>query len=314
MICAVAAIANSLYLQGVALAAPLAATGLGLSRMLQHEESAAHLQNIEADTSSAGVAAALGESLVLALMVFSAITALLVSIKHWIHKLAGTDGIAIGQTYFVNHPLPQHPQAVVISEIHVLELSERLGVSMLNPQFTMGALIGLMTVIGLTGWCIRKSNHCTEHLAVMNRQEFTENPDIATGAILPRYEDSISFSTLFSQKSILSPLLLACLSTVGVSFLWGIAGSIGHLLGTLMALLIIMTAGSLATLWNNACVTASQHSSSETTLTALKTLGKAGAIVPDCVGPILNTVMILMVSLSILLGLISLKFGHILVH
>lgn len=326
IVCAVAAISTGLYLHGIALSAPLAATGLGLSRMMQHEEIAADLQTIEADTNSAGVAAALGDALVLALMVVTTITALLVSIKHWIHKLAGTDGISIGQTYFVNHPLPQHPQAVVVSEIHVLELSERLGVSMLNPQFTMGALIGLMTVIGLAGWCIRKSNTCAEHLAAMNRREFTENPDIATGAILPRYGDSISFSTLFSQKSILSPLLLACLSTVGVSFLWGIAGSIGHLLGTLISLLIItLTGGSLATLWNNAWVTASPltplsdrtllgNNATESTLATLKTLGKAGGIVPYCVGPILNTVMILMVSLSMLLGLISLKFGHILVH
>ena len=319
ILCAVAALGNGLYLYGAALSEPLAATGLGLSRMLQHEPSTAHLRTVEADLGNARVATDMGYALVLALLVMTTMTALLVSLKHWIHKLAGTEGIQMGHTYFVNHPIATQPQAVVVSDLHVLELAERLGMGLLNPQFAMGLLVGLMTVIGLSGWCIRKANACAEHLAMLNRREFIENPDIVTGAVLPNYGSSISFSTLFSQKCILTPFLFACVSTVGVSFLWGIAGTIGHLLGTLMAVLIItLSAGALDAFWHHTALTVDMEGgrfeSPTATRVALNTLGKAGAIVPGCVGPILNTVMILMLSLAMLLGLLSLKYGHVLVH
>jgi len=315
MICALASIGNGLYMQGLATSEPIASTGLALARMLQDDPTAAHLSTLESSTTSARAAADAGFCMALTLIVATTITAILISIKHWIHKLAGIDGISIGNTYFANHPLYAYPHACIITDIPIFDLADKLGISMINPQFIAGLILGLGTIIWIAGYAIRRSNTSAAQLADMIRVEFTENPDITTGATLPNYGDSISFSTVFSQKSVLPPVCFACTSVVLATLILGIAGSIGHLFGALMGLLVItLTAGSAASFWKNA-YTRLKHTpdSLNATRISLKTLGSAGALIPDCVGPVLNTVMVLMISLAMLLGLVGLKFGHILV-
>lgn len=315
MLCAIASIGQGLYLYGIATAEPIASTGLALARMLQDETATQQLQELEATTSSARVASDAGFGMALTLIVATTITAILISIQHWIHKLAGIEGIGIGNTYFSNHPLAAHPNAIIISETHIFDLADLLGVSMINPQFIAGLILGLGTIIWIAGRCIRQANTSADHIATMIRVEFTENPDISTGVALPNYGNSISFSTAFSQKSVLSPVLFTCVSVTLASIAFGLAGSIGHIFGSLMGLLVItLTAGSATVFWRNAYIQLQKSPDKlKASVAALKTLGSAGAVVPDCVGPILNTVMILMISLALLLGLVGLKFGHILV-
>jgi K(+)-stimulated pyrophosphate-energized sodium pump len=306
-ISAIASIGSSFFLRGIACSQPIASTGVSLARMLQDDTTTQSLLEQEAIMTSATTGADSSFGLALFLNATTSIVVIMISIKHWIHKLAGESVIQLGNVYFSNHPIDTRPDAILIPELHIFDLADRIGINLVNPQLLVGLVVGLTTIILITYLCVRHITTLSSHLSLKIRKEFVENPDIAKGLVLPKYEDNISFSTSYSDKAVLAPFLLGCGSIILVSLFFGIPGTIGYILGALISIFTInFLVGNSSIFWKNARVTTKNKPH-------LRILSNVFSIIPDCVQPVLNTVMILMLSLSVLLGVIALKFGHILV-
>jgi len=312
-ICAVAAIGNSLFFQGLSCAQPMASTGVSLSRMLQDETAEQRLSELDVVASAAGTGSAYSVGMSLFLLMGTTITAVLILLKHWVHTLAGEKGIQIGGTYFANHPVPEYPQAIVVSEIHIFDLAELLGIRMINPQLVMGLLFGVVTVIVIVFLCVRQTNGLSGPISQKAKDEFEENPDIAIGHVLPNYGDIIQFATSFSIRSVLAPFVWVCFVVVFVGLVFGVSGAVGHVFGLLLGVVMVnFSLGSIAAVVKQARL--QKRISGDTDQGAvLRILGNVFAAVPDCVQPILNTVVVFVLSLALLLTIFSLKFGHMLV-
>jgi K(+)-stimulated pyrophosphate-energized sodium pump len=312
-ICAVAAIGNSLFFQGIACAQPMASTGVGLARMLQDETAVETLSDWEATSSGAGTGTDYSLGMSLFLVMVTTVTAVLIVLKHWLHTLAGETGVQIGTTYFSNHPLTAYPHAIIVSETHIFDLATMLGISVMNPQLIMGLLLGIVTVIVIVFLCVRRVSVLSDSLARKIRTEFQENPDIASGVVLPRYGDTIQDATVFSLHAVIAPFLVTCLMVVFVCFAFGVSGAIGHVFGLLLGVVMInFPLGSSASFLKKARIQPSTETSMAQ-VSVLRILGNTFSAVPDCLQPILNTVMVFVLSLALLLTVFSLKIGHMLV-
>lgn len=316
LVCAAAFLGSSFIHLGFACAHPVVSTGLSLSRMLQDNDTSEKFIDLKARVTSqlAAVQALVG--VFLTLVVTTAITALLISIKHWIHKLAGASGFQVGRVLFSNHPLAGHPDAVMIPSTHIFDLADLLGVTIVNPQFIAGLAFGILTVIGISLQCIRKSNTLSETLLTDIKTEFLQNPQIGQGEDLADYNSHILTATQASKKAALYPFFLVVVSTVFATIVFGVSGSLGHVFGVLICVLMVqLIMGNCTSFWENAFaqVQLKKEDPKGFLYTSLKTLCRTTAIFPDCIQPVLNTVILLVVGLAMILGLVGLKFGYILV-
>ncbi len=126
-------------------------------------------------------------------------------------------------------------------------------VTILNPAVLIGVFIGAATAFYFSAMTMRAVGRAAGGMVEEVRRQFREDAGILAGTSRPDYARCVEISTVSAQKEMIAPSLLALLVPVIVGVLFGVAGVLGLLTGTLTAgfsLAIMMTNSGGA--WDNA--------------------------------------------------------------
>lgn len=126
-------------------------------------------------------------------------------------------------------------------------------VTILNPAVLIGVFIGAATAFFFSAMTMRAVGRAAGGMVEEVRRQFREDPGILAGTSRPDYARCVEISTVSAQKEMIAPSLLALLVPVIVGVLFGVAGVLGLLTGTLTAgfSLAVMMANSGGA-WDNA--------------------------------------------------------------
>jgi K(+)-stimulated pyrophosphate-energized sodium pump len=126
-------------------------------------------------------------------------------------------------------------------------------VTILNPAVLIGVFIGAATAFFFSALTMRAVGRAAGGMVEEVRRQFREDPGILNGTSKPDYARCVEISTLSAQREMIAPSGLALLVPVVVGVIFGVAGVLGLLAGTLtsgFALAIMMANAGGA--WDNA--------------------------------------------------------------
>jgi K(+)-stimulated pyrophosphate-energized sodium pump len=126
-------------------------------------------------------------------------------------------------------------------------------VTMLNPAVLIGIFVGATTAFYFAAMTMRAVGRAAGGMVEEVRRQFREFPGILQGTQRPDYARCVEISTAAAQKEMIAPSVLALIVPVVVGVLFGVAGVLGLLGGTLTAgfALAIMMANAGGA-WDNA--------------------------------------------------------------
>ncbi|GIK56393.1 MAG: putative K(+)-stimulated pyrophosphate-energized sodium pump [Chloroflexota bacterium] len=126
-------------------------------------------------------------------------------------------------------------------------------VTILNPAVLIGVMTGAATAFYFSSMTMRAVGRAAGGMVEEVRRQFREKPGILEGTERPDYARCVEISTRSAQKEMVAPSLLAIAVPVIVGVLFGVAGVLGLLAGTLtagFALAVMMSNAGGA--WDNA--------------------------------------------------------------
>ena len=126
-------------------------------------------------------------------------------------------------------------------------------VTILNPAVLIGVFVGATTAFYFAAMTMRAVGRAAGGMVEEVRRQFRENPGILEGTVRPDYARCVEISTVAAQKEMIAPSALALIVPVIVGVLFGVAGVLGLLAGTLtsgFALAVMMANAGGA--WDNA--------------------------------------------------------------
>jgi K(+)-stimulated pyrophosphate-energized sodium pump len=126
-------------------------------------------------------------------------------------------------------------------------------VTMLNPAVLIGIFIGAVTAFYFASMTMRAVGRAAGGMVEEVRRQFQEDPGILQGTSRPDYARCVEISTVSAQREMVAPSILAIAVPVIVGIIFGVAGVLGLLGGTLTAgfSLAVMMANSGGA-WDNA--------------------------------------------------------------
>jgi K(+)-stimulated pyrophosphate-energized sodium pump len=123
----------------------------------------------------------------------------------------------------------------------------------LNPNLIAGAFIGAMLPFVFSALTMTAVGKVAHEMVLEVRRQFKEIKGIMTGRGKPDYAACVTIATKGAQKQMILPSLSALLSPIIVGLIFGVAGVVGLLVGSLIsgfALAIFMANAGGA--WDNA--------------------------------------------------------------
>ncbi len=140
-----------------------------------------------------------------------------------------------------------------IAEWNMQDFMVHYNVTILNPAVLIGTFIGAATAFFFSAMTMRAVGRAAGGMVEEVRRQFKEDPGILEGTSKPDYARCVEISTLSAQKEMIAPSVLALLVPVIVGVVFGVAGVLGLLGGTLTAgfALAIMMANAGGA-WDNA--------------------------------------------------------------
>ncbi|WP_420642650.1 sodium-translocating pyrophosphatase [Candidatus Leptofilum sp.] len=197
-------------------------------------------------------------------------------------------------------------------------------VTILNPAVLIGVFIGATTAFYFAAMTMRAVGRAAGGMVEEVRRQFRESPGILQGTARPDYARCVEISTAAAQKEMIAPSVLALIVPVIVGVLFGVAGVLGLLGGTLTAgfALAIMMANAGGA-WDNAkkYIEEGHHGGKGSEAHKGAVIGDTvGDPFKDTSGPSLNILIKLMSMASVVfaglvtffgdgIGLVSLWFG-----
>jgi K(+)-stimulated pyrophosphate-energized sodium pump len=126
-------------------------------------------------------------------------------------------------------------------------------VTILNPAVLIGVMTGAAAAFYFSSMTMRAVGRAAGGMVEEVRRQFREKPGILEGTERPDYARCVEISTRAAQREMIAPSLLAIVIPVLIGVLFGVAGVLGLLAGTLSAgfALAIMMANSGGA-WDNA--------------------------------------------------------------
>jgi len=126
-------------------------------------------------------------------------------------------------------------------------------IHLMNPKVIVGVFLGVMAVFLFSGLTMGAVGRAAQKMVDEVRRQFREIPGIMEGKTEPDYARCVAISTKGAQREMMLPSLLALLIPVVIGLIFGVAGVVGLLVGTItsgFALAIFMANAGGA--WDNA--------------------------------------------------------------
>lgn len=140
-----------------------------------------------------------------------------------------------------------------VADANILDLMDYFQVTLMNPNVLVGAFIGAMMAFLFCGLTMNAVGRAAQSMVEEVRRQFREIKGILEGKATPNYARCVAISTKGAQREMLFPSVLAILAPIAVGFIFGMAGVMGLLIGSLSAgfVLAVFMANSGGA-WDNA--------------------------------------------------------------
>ena len=140
-----------------------------------------------------------------------------------------------------------------VADANILDLMDYFQVALMNPNVLVGAFIGAMMAFLFCGLTMNAVGRAAQSMVEEVRRQFREIKGILEGKATPNYARCVAISTKGAQREMLFPSVLAILAPIAVGFIFGVAGVMGLLIGSLSAgfVLAVFMANSGGA-WDNA--------------------------------------------------------------
>lgn len=144
-------------------------------------------------------------------------------------------------------------EAVPLATATMSDFMAHFEVHVLNPRLLLGLFVGAMLSFVFCGLTMNAVGRAATKMVDEVRRQFREKPGIMDGTDKPDYARCVQISTIAAQKEMIFPAILALFAPVLMGLVFGIAGVMGLLCGSLSCgfILAIFMANS-GGCWDNA--------------------------------------------------------------
>ncbi|MBK9088285.1 MAG: sodium/proton-translocating pyrophosphatase [Holophagales bacterium] len=185
--------------------------------------------------------------------------------------------------------------------------------TLMNPAVLCGIFIGAMMVLVFSAMTLKAVGRAAGSMVEEVRRQFREMPGIMEGTTKPDYARCVAISTAGAQREMLVPSLMAIVVPIAVGLVFGVAGVMGLLVGSLscgfvLAIMLNNAGGA----WDNA----KKHiergnfggkgSDAHKAAVACDTIGDP---FKDTTGPAINILIKLMTMVSVVFSGVVVAFG-----
>lgn len=142
---------------------------------------------------------------------------------------------------------------VAAANASITDVLQHFNVNLMNPSVLAGLFIGAMMSFLFCGLTMNAVGRAAQKMVLEVRRQFAEIKGILTGEGTPDYKRCVEISTKAAQREMLVPSIVAILVPVIVGLVFGVAGTLGLLIGGLGSgfVLAIFMANSGGA-WDNA--------------------------------------------------------------
>lgn len=142
---------------------------------------------------------------------------------------------------------------VAAANASITDVLQHFNVNLMNPSVLAGVFIGAMMSFLFCGLTMNAVGRAAQKMVLEVRRQFAEIRGILTGEGTPDYKRCVEISTKAAQHEMLVPSIVAILVPVIVGLVFGVAGTLGLLIGGLGSgfVLAIFMANSGGA-WDNA--------------------------------------------------------------
>ena len=140
-----------------------------------------------------------------------------------------------------------------IADANIRDMMDYFQVTLMNPNVLVGAFIGAMMAFLFCGLTMNAVGRAAQSMVEEVRRQFREIRGILEGKATPDYARCVAISTKGAQREMLFPSIIAIVVPILVGFIFGVAGVMGLLIGSLSAgfVLAVFMANSGGA-WDNA--------------------------------------------------------------
>ena len=140
-----------------------------------------------------------------------------------------------------------------IADANILDMMDYFQVTLMNPNVLVGAFIGAMMAFLFCGLTMNAVGRAAQSMVEEVRRQYREIKGILEGKATPDYARCVAISTKGAQREMLFPSIIAIVVPILVGFIFGVAGVMGLLIGSLSAgfVLAVFMANSGGA-WDNA--------------------------------------------------------------
>ncbi len=213
------------------------------------------------------------------------------------------------------HFHPDHPFTQTLRDGNMMDILKLFDVNIMNPRLIVGVFIGSMTAFLFCGLTMNAVGRAAKSMVEEVRRQFREIVGILEGKAEPDYARCVAISTRGAQHEMMLPAFLAILIPIAIGAIFGVAGVMGLLVGSLSTgfILAIFMANSGGA-WDNA-----KKFIEEGNLGGKRSDPHKAAVVGDTVGdpfkdtsgPSLNILIKLMTMVSIVMVGVTLTMNLI---
>ena len=167
--------------------------------------------------------------------------------------LGNTTEIKIGLQRIGETTIDVAGRTVEVASATIPDFMEYFKINLMNPSVLAGVFIGAMMSFLFCGLTMNAVGRAAQKMVAEVRRQFREIKGILTGQATPDYARCVAISTKGAQQEMLFPSLLAIIVPILIGLFFGVAGTVGLLVGSLGSgfVLAIFMANSGGA-WDNA--------------------------------------------------------------
>jgi len=140
-----------------------------------------------------------------------------------------------------------------LQKLNLYDMVNHFEVNLMNPKLLIGLFIGSMMAFLFCGLTMQAVGRAAQSMVDEVRRQFKTLPGILKGEQEPEYAKCVEISTQGAQREMLMPSLIAVVAPVATGVVFGVAGVVGLLGGSLSSgfVLAVFMANSGGA-WDNA--------------------------------------------------------------
>ena len=204
------------------------------------------------------------------------------------------------------HTLEIAGRAVDVASAGIPDFMEFYQVNLMNPNVLAGVFIGAMMSFLFCGLTMNAVGRAAQKMVEEVRRQFREIKGILTGEATPNYAKCVEISTKGAQREMVPSSVMAIVAPIAVGFIFGVAGVLGLLIGSLSSgFVLAVFMANAGGAWDNAkkYIEEGNHGGKGSECHKATVVGDTvGDPFKDTSGPSLNILIKLMSMVSIVVA------------